>query len=271
MNRYQRMFERLTQRGEGAFVPFTVIGDPDPPMSLEILRTLVTSGADALELGIPFSDPIADGPTVQAANVRALGSGTKPAHAWSVISALRNEFDAIPIGLLVYANLVEAPGRATFYRRAKEAGVDSVLVADVPAAEAEPLRRGCASGRHFASTDRYALSHAAPVGTDCRPVEGIHLCGDARGRHRCPAGPRSGVRAAAHPPKGVERSSSHAWLRNFTAQTGARGNGDGRRRRHFGIGGGRHSGTVRRRTRATERGVGRVCGTDEGRDPTIKK
>jgi len=136
--RYERMFSSLSLKNEGAFVPFVVLGDPDPAVSHDILSTLARSGADALELGIPFSDPVADGPTIQKADQRALAAGTRPSHAWSLVRELRRSFPDLPIGLLVYANLVEAPGRETFYATAREAGVDSVLVADVPVVEARP-------------------------------------------------------------------------------------------------------------------------------------
>ncbi|MBK8481116.1 MAG: tryptophan synthase subunit alpha [Proteobacteria bacterium] len=136
--RYAPLFERLRAAGEGAFVPFSVLGDPDPATSLEIVRTLVEAGADALELGLPFSDPVADGPTIQAADVRALAAGTRLQHAWALIRALRDEFPALPIGLLVYANLVERHGAPAFYATAAAAGVDSVLVADLPTLEAPP-------------------------------------------------------------------------------------------------------------------------------------
>lgn len=135
-DRYRQTFQGLRARREGAFVPFTVLGDPDPETSLAIVRALVRGGADALELGIPFSDPVADGPVIQAADVRALAAGVRPAHAWEIVRAVRAESPALPIGLLVYANLVEARGREPFYRSAAEAGVDSILVADVPTLEA---------------------------------------------------------------------------------------------------------------------------------------
>ena len=137
-DRYAQTFERLRRRREGAFVPFTVLGDPDPETSLEIVRALVRGGADILELGLPFSDPVADGPTIQSADVRALESGTTIADAWRITSQVRAEFPDVPMGLLVYANLVEGPGPAKFYADAAAAGVDSVLIADVPTIEAAP-------------------------------------------------------------------------------------------------------------------------------------
>lgn len=137
MTRYADMFTRLGS--EGAFVPFCVLGDPTPDASLENIDALVRGGADALELGIPFSDPVADGPTIQAADVRALQAGTTPDDAFAVLTALRSRHPSVPVGLLVYANLVESGGRRRFYERCREAGVDSVLVADVPTIEADPF------------------------------------------------------------------------------------------------------------------------------------
>lgn len=150
MTRYERMFHRLSNENAGAFVPFAVLGDPDPAISLDFIRQLTASGADALELGLPFSDPIADGPVVQAAATRALAAGVTQQQCWTIIRQVREEFPDLPIGLLVYANLVMHQPVDRFYARAKEAGVDSVLVADVPMLEGGPLadsarRHGVAS------------------------------------------------------------------------------------------------------------------------------
>ncbi|HEX9167142.1 MAG TPA: tryptophan synthase subunit alpha [Gemmatimonadales bacterium] len=137
--RYRAMFDGLALRGEGAFVPFLVLGDPDPETSLGLIRALVRGGADALELGLPFSDPIADGPVIQAAATRALAAGVRIADGWRILTSARAEFPAIPIGLLVYANLVMHDGPEAFFRAAAAAGVDSVLVADAPILESGPL------------------------------------------------------------------------------------------------------------------------------------
>ena len=139
MSRYAAMFARLAAAGEGAFIPFCVLGDPTPETSAANIDALIAGGADALELGIPFSDPVADGPTIQAADVRALDAGTTATRALEIIADVRGHHPDIPIGLLVYANLVESRGRAAFYRQCHEAGVDSVLVADVPTVEASPF------------------------------------------------------------------------------------------------------------------------------------
>ena len=135
MSRYATMFRDLGD--DGAFIPFCVVGDPTPERSLANMLALIEGGADALELGIPFSDPVADGPTIQAADVRALEAGTTPQIALDVIAEVRAQSD-LPIGLLMYANLV----RDDFYARAKMAGVDSVLVADVPTVEARAFVDG---------------------------------------------------------------------------------------------------------------------------------
>jgi tryptophan synthase alpha chain len=135
--RYEKRFAELASRGEGAFVPFVVIGDPQLQVSLSIIQTLVRSGADALELGLPFSDPLADGPVIQDAMDRALTARVTPRQCLDLIRQIRQEDQQIPIGLLVYANLVYAFGPAAFYAACHEAGVDSVLVADVPVGESQ--------------------------------------------------------------------------------------------------------------------------------------
>ena len=139
MSRYQAMFERLDARNEGAFGAFVMLGDPDLETSAMLLDALVEGGADMLEIGIPFSDPVADGPVIQAAADRALAQGVTPPDCFALLRAFRARHADVPVGILTYANLVLAPGRDAFYRAAAEAGVDSVLVADVPAFEAEPF------------------------------------------------------------------------------------------------------------------------------------
>lgn len=141
MSRYQAMFDRLRSQGEGAFGAFVMLGDPTIEASGSILDALVAGGADMIEVGIPFSDPIADGPTIQAAADRALGGGTTTAACFEMLRAFRLRYPEVPIGILTYANLVLARGRDAFYRACAEAEVDSVLVADAPVFEAEPFVR----------------------------------------------------------------------------------------------------------------------------------
>jgi tryptophan synthase alpha chain len=133
------MFSRLAAAREGAFGAFVMLGDPDLATSTDILDALVEGGADMLEVGIPFSDPVADGPVIQAAGVRALKQGVTPADCFALIKEFRARHPEMPVGLLTYANLVVARGRDAFYAAAAEAGVDSVLVADVPMVEAQPF------------------------------------------------------------------------------------------------------------------------------------
>jgi tryptophan synthase alpha chain len=139
MSRYDRMFERLRARNEAAFGAFVMLGDPDLATSAAMLEALVEGGADMLEVGIPFSDPVADGPVIQAAAVRALAGGVVPADCFALLEAFRARHRDVPVGILTYANLVVARGRDAFYRAAADAGVDSALVADVPLMEAGPF------------------------------------------------------------------------------------------------------------------------------------
>jgi tryptophan synthase alpha chain len=138
MSRYATMFERLTVEGEGAFGAFLMLGDPDIETSARLLDAVVEAGADMVEVGIPFSDPVADGPVIQAAAKRALGAGTRLAACLALIDRFRASHSDVPLGILTYANLVMARGRETFFRAARSAGADSLLVADLPALEAEP-------------------------------------------------------------------------------------------------------------------------------------
>ena len=137
MSRYAAMFHRLD--GEGAFGAFLMLGDPDLETSARLLDAVVEGGADMVELGIPFSDPVADGPVIQAAAQQALAAAVRVGDCFELIAAFRARHPDVPVGILTYANLVMA--RAGFMRDAAEAGVDSLLVADVPALEAEPFAR----------------------------------------------------------------------------------------------------------------------------------
>ena len=90
MSRYSVLFEQLAAKKQGAFVPFVTLGDPSPELSLQIIDTLIAGGADALELGFPFSDPVADGPTIQDANSRALSAGTNPDICFALLQQVRD-------------------------------------------------------------------------------------------------------------------------------------------------------------------------------------
>jgi tryptophan synthase alpha chain len=170
--RYAAMFERLRKANQGAFIPFAMLGDPDPVRSLRLVRTLAQSGADALELGLPFSDPVADGPVIQAASSRALAAGVRRADCWSIVRTVRGEFPGLPIGLLVYANLVCHRDAGEFYGEAAAAGVDSVLVADLPVLESGPVA-GAARAAGIAPV------FIAPPNADDARLQAIAAAGEA--------------------------------------------------------------------------------------------
>jgi tryptophan synthase alpha chain len=134
------MFERLGD--EGAFGAFLMLGDPDLETSAGLLDAVVEGGADMVEVGIPFSDPVADGPVIQAAAQRALAAGVRVSDCFRLLAEFRERHRQVPVGILTYANIVMA--RTGFMRDAAEAGADSLLVADVPALEAERFARDMA-------------------------------------------------------------------------------------------------------------------------------
>ena len=135
MTDYRQIFASLKR---SALIPFFVLGDPDSATSLELIKTAIDAGADILELGIPFSDPIADGPTIQKADLRALAKKITPAQALDLI-AQATRYKPIPVGLLVYYNLVVQYGREKFFRDFKSAGGCSVLVADLSIDDADEI------------------------------------------------------------------------------------------------------------------------------------
>ncbi|GGI83888.1 tryptophan synthase subunit alpha [Shewanella gelidii] len=170
-NRYQQAFAELDAKNQGAFVPFVTLGDPTPELSMAIIDTLIENGADALELGFPFSDPLADGPVIQGANLRALDAGTTPSQCFDMLSQIRAKYPDLPIGLLLYANLVYTRGIEDFYCRAQQAGVDSVLIADVPVEEAEPF---------IAAAQQYQIApiFIAPPNADSETVKQVAAKGE---------------------------------------------------------------------------------------------
>jgi len=135
MERYNQLFQRLSAKQEGAFVPFVTLGDPSPALSLKIIDALVAGGADALELGIPFSDPLADGPTIQGAADRALKAGASTPGVLEMIRKLRTK-SQIPLVLFTYLNPIYTYGYDRFHHDAAAAGADGVLVLDLPPDEA---------------------------------------------------------------------------------------------------------------------------------------
>lgn len=136
MSRYDAMFARLGN--SGAFGAFLMLGDPDFETCAGLLDACAAGGADLIEVGIPFSDPVADGPVIQEAAIRALKAGARVDDAFAQIARFRAGNADIPIGILTYANLLAARGEAKFMADAKAAGADSILIADVPNLEAPP-------------------------------------------------------------------------------------------------------------------------------------
>lgn len=142
MGRIEKAFARGTKP---LFIGFTVAGDPDKTTSIRIARALIAGGTDILELGIPFSDPVADGPTIQKADERALMAGTTPDTVFAIVREIRKGSD-VPVVFLTYYNIVCRRGIGRFYREAQDAGVDGILIADMPVEESDEVCE--ASRRH---------------------------------------------------------------------------------------------------------------------------
>lgn len=138
MKSYKEVFANLKSQGRAALIPFFVIGDPDFDTSLAVVKAAIDAGADVLELGIPFSDPIADGPTIQKADVRAMRGGMDTHKACEFIRQVKRHKD-IPIGLLMYYNLIQQYGVERFFKDFHGAGVNSVLVADLSIDDADEV------------------------------------------------------------------------------------------------------------------------------------
>jgi tryptophan synthase alpha chain len=137
MSRIQKAFDRLNAEGRKALIPFITAGDPDAAMTLPLMHALVEAGADVIELGVPFSDPMADGPTIQRASERALARGMSLRKVLQLVTRFRTDDDRTPVVLMGYANPIEAMGLERFAEKAAQSGVDGVLVVDYPPEEAE--------------------------------------------------------------------------------------------------------------------------------------
>ncbi len=167
------MTEKNTSKNvfkKGIFMPFIVLGDPNYESSLEIAKTLINNNAHGLELGFAFSDPVADGPSVQKANRRALKSGITTEKAFSLIERIK-KLSSIPISIMVSFNIVFNYGVDEFYRRCKISGVDAVLCPELPLEEAEEVIR-------FA--DKHAINQVfivSPTTSEARIRKIDRLCG----------------------------------------------------------------------------------------------
>lgn len=135
MSRIQTIFAALKQQGKKALIPYITAGDPHPKHTVMLMHTLVKSGADIIELGVPFSDPMADGPVIQRASERALLHHVGLNDVLEMVKEFRQQNNTTPVVLMGYANPVEAMGQEQFADRAKDAGVDGVLTVDYPPEE----------------------------------------------------------------------------------------------------------------------------------------
>jgi len=138
--RLETTFARLRERGERALMPYFTAGDPSLAETRRLVAAAERAGADVIELGVPFSDPIADGPVVQRAGTRALAAGASLPRVLELVAGLRADGVTLPIALMTYYNPVLAFGLKSFARTAVDAGADAVIVPDLPYEEADPLR-----------------------------------------------------------------------------------------------------------------------------------
>ena len=139
MSRIKQTFAELKKAGRTALVPFITAGDPDPGLTVPLMHTLVEAGADLIELGVPFSDPMADGPVIQRASERALAHHVSLRDVLEMVRRFRQENSHTPVILMGYLNPVEVMGYEDFATAAEEAGVDGVLTVDMPPEESHDL------------------------------------------------------------------------------------------------------------------------------------
>ena len=172
MTRLQARLDALSASGRKALVPFVSAGDPSLDATVPVMHALAAAGADVIELGVPFSDPMADGPVIQRSSERALARGAGMAYVLDTVRAFRARDAATPVVLMGYLNPVEIRGAAGFAAEAAEAGVDGVLLVDLPPEEADEYRAA------FARHDLALISLASPTTPDARLQR---LCAQAQG------------------------------------------------------------------------------------------
>jgi tryptophan synthase alpha chain len=146
MTAIKETFEKLKNRSEEALIGYVMGGDPEPQYTPMIAEALIKGGVDILELGLPFSDPIADGPTIQAASVRALKAGTKPKMVLKMVREIKKKHD-VPIAVMTYYNPVFRMGLDNFFNLAKDCMVDGLIVPDLPVEEADEYRKAARAYR----------------------------------------------------------------------------------------------------------------------------
>ena len=172
MSRLAVRFARLRAEGRKALVPFVTAGDPSREATVGVMHALVAAGADMIELGVPFSDPMADGPVIQRSSERALGRGVASRDVFDFVREFRRGDELTPVVLMGYLNPVEMRGAADYAADAKAAGVDGLLLVDLPPEEAAPTREALnAAGLEL-------ISLAAPTTSEARLPR---LAGEAQG------------------------------------------------------------------------------------------
>jgi tryptophan synthase alpha chain len=170
MSRIQGRFQALARVKRKALIPYITAGDPHPTLTVPLMRGLVEAGADILELGVPFSDPMADGPVIQRSGERALKHGVGLANVLGMVAEFRRADSATPIVLMGYANPIEAMGTREFLQRAKLAGIDGVIVVDYPPEECAEFAQGAKA------QDIDPIFLLAPTSTE-RRIQDVARCG----------------------------------------------------------------------------------------------
>jgi tryptophan synthase alpha chain len=171
-SRIEPCFADLKNDGRCALVTYVTAGDPGPGATVEIMHSLVSAGADVIELGVPFSDPMADGPIIQRASERALKNGMSLNGVLKIVSEFRIDNSAIPIVLMGYLNPIEAMGYGNFVEQAAAAGVDGVLIVDVPPEEAADINSQLAA---------HGLDQIFLIAPNSSPARIDDVCKFARG------------------------------------------------------------------------------------------
>jgi len=170
MSRIAGRFDELRRAKRKALIPYITAGDPHPSITVPLLRGMVEAGADIIELGVPFSDPMADGPVIQRSGERALKHGVGLGDVLRLVADFRKADSATPVVLMGYANPIEAMGTARFLREAKAAGIDGVIVVDYPPEECTEF--AAAAKEH----DIDPIFLLAPTSTDKR-IHEVARCG----------------------------------------------------------------------------------------------
>ena len=164
-NRIEATFGRLAGQGRKALIPFITAGDPRLDKTVPLMHALVAAGADIIELGVPFSDPMADGPTIQRASERALKNGASLRAVLAMVAEFRQQDDATPVVLMGYGNPIEAMGWAAFAASCSEVGVDGVLTVDFPPEESHE------AFEHLQRHDIAPIFLLAPTTTEARIMQ----------------------------------------------------------------------------------------------------